>query len=270
LNNKIYICDYNNFPKKQKKINMSTRLFGLIGSSLVHSSSKDYFERKFMDEGITDAAFSNFELANLDYVPVILDHFPNLEGLAVTVPYKTSIIPLMMRITDEVKEIRAMNVVKIKRRENTVQLHGYNTDVCGFEKSIIPYLHSSHNRALVLGSGGAGKAVGYVFQKLGIEYRYVSRHNLAGVFSYEELSEDIIASYPLIVNATSLGMYPHVDTFPDIPYEGIGERHLLFDLVYNPEMSIFLKKGQEHGAFIKNGYDMLRFQAEEAWRIWNE
>jgi shikimate dehydrogenase len=223
-----------------------------------------------MDEGITDAMFSNFELANLDYLPVILDHFPNLQGLAVTIPYKTSIIPLMTKITDEVKEIRAMNVVKITRKEKIIQLSGYNTDVCGFEKSVVPYLHTCHNRALILGSGGAGKAVGYVLQKLGIEYRYVTRHHFMDALSYENLSEDIIASYPLIINATSVGMYPNVENFPPIPYDGIGEKHLLFDLVYNPDISLFLKKGQERGAFIKNGYDMLRFQAEEAWKIWNE
>jgi shikimate dehydrogenase len=246
------------------------RLFGLIGNSLAHSSLKEYFERKFTEEGITDAAFSNFELANPDYLPVILDHFPHLAGLAVTIPYKSAVIPFMTKITDEVKEIRAMNVVKIKRLEKSIQLSGYNTDVCGFEQSLLQDIRPNHNRALILGSGGVGKAVGFVLQKLGIQYRYVTRNNQAGALSYEALSETIISSYPLIINATSVGMYPDVDAFPRIPYQGIREEHFLFDLVYNPEMSIFLKKGKEQGAMIKNGYEMLCFQAEAAWKIWNE
>jgi shikimate dehydrogenase len=247
------------------------RLYGLIGSSLAHSFLKEYFERKFEEEGIIDASFSNFELANLEYLPVILDNFPNLEGLAVTIPYKSAVIPFMNKITDEVKEIRALNVVKIKRLEKTIQLSGYNTDVCGFEQSLLKDINPSHDRALILGSGGVGKAVGFVLQKLEIPYRYVSRGNhQAGAYSYEELTESIISSYPLIINATSVGMYPNVNACPDIPYEGIGERHFLFDLVYNPDLSIFLQKGKEQGAMIKNGYEMLCFQAEAAWQIWNE
>ncbi|MDR1182397.1 MAG: shikimate dehydrogenase [Bacteroidales bacterium] len=246
------------------------KLYGLVGNSLAHSSSKEYFERKFADEGITDVAFSNFELATLDYLPVILDNFPNLEGLTVTIPYKSTIIPFMTKITDEVKEIRALNVVKVKRLENSVRLSGYNTDVYGFEKSLLQSIRSSHDRALVLGAGGAGKAVGYVLDKLGIQHKFVTRGSKIGALGYEDLSEDMISSYPLIVNATSLGMFPNVDTFPPIPYGGISDKHFLFDLIYNPEMSIFLERGRQQGAFTKNGYEMFCFQAEEAWRIWNE
>ncbi len=246
------------------------RLYGLVGYSLKYSFSKDFFDNKFIKEGITDAQFSNFEMEDVESISKLVKELPQLNGFTVTIPYKTSILSIINRMTEDVKKINALNVVKVKRLGEDPELEGYNTDTYGFERSLLNHIKSYHDRALILGMGGAGKAVAFVLEKLGIHYKYVTRTYNEGAFLYDHLSEEIIASYPLIVNATPLGMFPDTDSFPRIPYQGISNKHFLFDLVYNPAMTLFLKKGKEHGALLQNGYQMLCYQAEEAWRIWND
>ena len=231
--------------------------FGLIGYSLKHSFSKSFFDKKFSKEGITDVEFSNFELESIEFLPQLIENMPQLCGFTVTIPYKTAILPFVDVTTEEVKKIGALNVVKIIRNDKIRIKYGYNTDIYGFEKSLLNHIKSHHDKALILGMGGGGRAAAFVLEKLGIQYKYVTRIFHKDAFLYENLSEDIIASYPLIINATPLGMFPNTDTFPIIPYGGVGEKHFLFDMVYNPSFTLFLKKGKEHGAFVQNGYEML-------------
>ena len=246
------------------------KLFGVVGFPLGHSFSKKYFEDKFIAGDIRDAYFLNFELENLDGLDELIKNNPHLEGFTVTIPHKTAMLPLMNELMDEVREIGALNVVKIKRQNKQVFLSGYNTDVYGFEKSLLSVFQPHHKQALVLGTGGAAKAVCFVLKKLSIEYLSVSR-NAKGTntLSYNNLTEEIIQSYPLIINTTPLGMFPKIDFCPEIPYEFLTDKHLLFDLVYNPEQTLFMQKGTKQGAKVCNGYNMLCFQAEEAWKIWN-
>ena len=247
------------------------KLFGVLGFPLGHSFSKKYFENKFISENIKDACFLNFEVENLDDLHELINGNPQLEGFTVTIPHKTAMFPLMNELTDEVKEIGALNVVKIKRQDGQVFLFGYNTDVYGFEKSLLSSLQPHHKQALVLGTGGAAKAVVFVLKKLGIDYLFVSRKpEDNNTLSYNNLTEEIIKSYPLIINTTPLGMFPKIDSYPEIPYEFLTDKHFLFDLVYNPEQTLFMQKGIERKAQVCNGYDMLCYQAEEAWKIWNE
>lgn len=249
--------------KKQQK------QYGLIGFPLGHSFSQRFFTEKFKLEGI-DACYSNFEIADVNDVQNILRTIPNLQGFNVTIPHKESIIPLLNAISDQAREIGAVNVVKVERLGQQVSLAGYNSDVVGFVDSLKPLLQGNHRKALVLGTGGASKAVVYGLKELGIETQLVSRKRSSGAITYDDLSEDIIAQYKLIVNCTPLGTYPNVQSYPQIPYHFLGKEHLLYDLVYNPEKTEFLHRGEERGAAIKNGAEMLRLQALEAWRIWNE
>jgi shikimate dehydrogenase len=246
------------------------RLFGLIGYPLEHSFSGVLFKDMFAKEGITDAVFALFEMETLEALPTFILEHPHLNGFTVTIPYKTAILPYLDEITEEAAEIGAVNVVKIQRDTHSIKLVGYNTDVVGFEKSLRKQLQPCHTPALVLGTGGAGKAVGFVLKKLKIPYRYVSHKGKGTVFSYDSLSKETIDACPLLVNATPIGMYPAVDTAPELPYEAMSKKHFLFDLVYNPSQTLFLKKGSEQGALTQNGYDMLCYQAQEAWKIWNE
>ncbi len=241
------------------------RLFGLIGYPLTHSFSKKYFTEKFEREGLKDCRYENFQIASIEELRSILSQ-PGLEGLNVTIPYKEKVISFLDQSSDAVKKIKACNCIKIKNGK----LLGYNTDIAGFEKSLKknwnPFLHS---HALILGTGGAAKAVKYVLDKFDVKYRKVSRKPSADSYSYEQLTRSIISKYKLIINTTPLGMYPNVVEAPPIPYEFLTPEHFLFDLIYNPEETLFLKKGRERGAFVQNGYDMLVLQAEENWRIWN-
>ena len=247
------------------------KLFGLVGFPLGHSFSKKYFENKFVSEDIKDADFLNFELESLDGLRELINRNPQLKGFTVTIPHKISMLPLMDEITDEVRKIGALNVVKINRHTNKINLTGYNTDVYGFEKSLLEQIEPNHKQALVLGTGGSANAVGFVLKKLGIDFRFVSRNARdENTISYSDLTKEIIQSYPLIINTTPLGMYPKMETCPNIPYQNLTEKHFLFDLVYNPEQTLFMQKGTEQGAKTCNGYDMLCYQAEEAWKIWNK
>ena len=241
------------------------RLFGLIGHSLSHSFSKKYFTEKFEKEEITECSYDLFPLKTIDDLPVLILNHPELEGLNVTIPYKTKVLPFL-DATHIPEGLTACNCINI----SAGKLVGYNTDVNGFEKSLKPLLKSYHKKALVLGNGGATAAVIYVLEKLRIEFDIVSRRRNSGSsFIYQEIDKSIIEQRTIIINTTPLGMYPDTETCPDIPYQFISDRHLLYDLVYNPAKTLFLQKGEERGATIKNGEEMLVLQAEESWRIWN-
>jgi shikimate dehydrogenase len=242
------------------------RRFGLIGYPLSHSFSQKYFTEKFQREHLSGAIYENFPLASIDELPSVLEKYPDLEGINVTIPYKQDVIPFLWQQNEVVRAIGACNCIKIVKGK----LEGYNTDVAGFEISLEKLLEPYHKKALVLGTGGAAKAVHYVLQKKGIEYMEVSRNPLGRrQVSYNDVDE-IMHDHLLVVNTTPLGMYPNVDEFPPIAYDMLTPRHYLFDLTYNPPVTAFLKKGQEKGALVKNGGEMLVIQAEESWKIWNE
>jgi len=241
------------------------RLFGLIGYPLTHSFSKKYFTEKFEKLGIADCRYENFPISNIQDIKSILSSNPALEGLNVTIPYKESVTGYLDEMTDVVKRIQACNCIRIINGE----LKGFNTDTIGFEKTLLTKLQPSHTNALILGTGGAAKAVEFVLQKLKINFRYVSRKPSVNNFSYEQVTPEIIAKYTLIINTTPLGMYPNPVQAPPIPYEELTANHLLYDLVYNPEKTLFLEKAERKGATIMNGYEMLLLQAEESWNIWN-
>ncbi len=241
------------------------RLFGLIGYSLSHSFSKKYFTEKFEKEEMTECRYDLFPLKTIGELPSLLNNFPELEGLNVTIPYKKQVFPFL-HTKNIPAGLDACNCINI----TAGKLVGYNTDVTGFEKSLRPLLKSSHKKALVLGNGGATSAVIFVLKKLGIEFTIVSRkiHDGSSLV-YKNLNEKLVKENTLIINTTPLGMYPDTDDCPDIPYQFISSTHLLYDLVYNPVKTLFLQKGEENGAVIKNGEEMLVLQAEESWRIWN-
>lgn len=239
------------------------RRFGLIGYPLSHSFSQKYFTEKFEREAIRNCHYANFPIAEISQLRNIIDSNPGLEGLNVTIPYKLQVLPFL----DDTSHlpIGACNCIKI----SAGALSGYNTDVTGFERSLQTKLKPNHRQALVLGKGGASEAVRFVLSKLQIEFRQVSRHPAPAELAYEDLTDKVIRNHLLIINCTPLGMYPKVDEAPPIPYEGIGTDHYLFDLIYNPEITLFLQKGLEKGAQVQNGLDMLVIQAEESWKIWN-
>jgi len=242
------------------------RHFGLIGYPLSHSFSQKFFTDKFREERIADCVYENFPLENIDALRAVLEQNPHLAGLNVTIPYKEKVMAYLHHQSDVVKKIGACNCIKFVNGE----LHGYNTDVTGFEHSLRPLLESHHQKALVLGTGGAAKAIHFVLEKLGIIFLEVSRNPVSGrQISYEQLTPAILEHHSLIINTTPVGMYPNEHDCPPLPYESLTPRHYLFDLVYNPAKTLFLQKGEEQGAVIKNGADMLVIQAEESWRIWN-
>jgi shikimate dehydrogenase len=239
-----------------------TRKFGLIGYPLTHSFSKKYFTERFAAEGI-DAVYKNYPISSIKAFRA-LQSTEDLEGINVTIPYKEQVIPYLDQVSAAVKEIGACNCIQYKEGIWT----GHNTDVIGFEQSLLKHLNSSHDRALVLGTGGAAKAVWYVLRKMGIPYTKVSRTSLDETIAYQSLTDETIATHPLIINTTPLGMFPNVDEYPNIPYGAIGQGHYLYDLVYNPAATKFLEKGAAQGATIANGEDMLVIQANESRRIW--
>jgi shikimate dehydrogenase len=242
------------------------RQFGLIGYPLGHSFSKGFFAEKFAREKITDANYESYPLPSIADFKALVEDVPNLMGLNVTIPYKEQVIPFLHRKNEVVEKIGACNCIAIRNGE----LCGFNTDVVGFQRSLTESFSSIPSGALILGTGGAAKAVEYVLDKLNIHYKYVSRNPGEGQLSYNSLNPEIMNQYKLVINTSPLGMYPHTEEAPPIPYELMGSGHCLFDLVYNPPLTMFLKKGLEQGALVKNGYDMLIYQAEESWRIWNE
>jgi shikimate dehydrogenase len=244
------------------------RKFGLIGFPLSHSFSPAFFAEKFKKEGIINSTYEAYPIESIEKFTELIAINPELEGLNVTIPYKKQILPYLTETTRTVQEMGACNCIKIRKGILT----GYNTDVTGFEKSLLPRLTKTHQNALILGTGGAAAAVEYVLKELGIKFLYVSRRNQPedNYLTYEELTQEVLQEYTLIINTTPLGMYPKVNECPNIPYQHLTPEHYLFDLVYNPGETLFLKKGAEQGAATKNGADMLVIQAEESWRIWNE
>ena len=239
-------------------------IYGLIGYPLGHSFSRKFFTDKFTAEGIGDCSYQNFPLESIEKLPDMQAQNPGLKGFNVTIPYKQAVIPYLRFISEEAQEIGAVNCVKI----TPDGLAGYNTDAYGFSRSLLTLIGSERPEALVLGTGGASKAVKYVLARLGIEYISVSRTEGKDRVSYAQLTPEITAGHKLIINATPLGTFPNVDRYPEIPYDAIGNGHYLFDLVYNPPLTEFLKRGQHNGAAICNGYDMLVGQAEISWEIW--
>jgi shikimate dehydrogenase len=242
------------------------RRYGLIGYPLSHSFSQPFFADKFEREGIRDCVYANYPLREIGELTSVLKD-PELCGLNVTIPYKQQVIPFLSELTPVVEAIGACNCVRVLDG----RLIGYNTDVVGFERSLVPNLKPYHREALVLGTGGASRAVEYVLRKLGIGYRMVSRRPRpdTGDLGYEDVDERVVAEALLIINTTPVGMYPHVDECPPLPYVTLTSRHYLYDLIYNPKQTLFLQRGAERGAAVENGYEMLIMQAEESWRIWN-
>lgn len=240
--------------------------YGLIGYPLSHSFSQKYFTEKFLKESIEDALYENYSIPDINELTDILKANKDLCGFNVTIPYKKAILAFLQTWSPVVETMGACNCVRI---ENGV-LTGHNTDVVGFEKSLEPFLKPHHTKALILGTGGAAAAVSYVFNKRGIQFKYVSRQSSDLAISYEELDGAIMQQYTLIINTTPLGMSPNINECPPIPYSFIGAAHHCFDLIYNPSETLFLQKSKDAGATIQNGAEMLVIQAEESWRIWNE
>jgi shikimate dehydrogenase len=247
------------------------RRFGLIGYPLSHSFSAGYFTKKFAGSKILDAVYENFAIETIDQFGSLLKQHPDLAGLNVTIPYKEQIMPYLDDIDKVALEVNAVNTIKfIKREGDKTILKGYNTDIYGFETSIRPYLECHHKKALILGTGGASKAIKYMLKQLNIGYISASIEELKeNEIRYEAIDKTMIEDRLIIINATPLGTFPKVDACPPIPYEYITPRHVLFDLVYNPEETLFLRKGKAHGAKVKNGLEMLHLQAERSWNIWN-
>ena len=241
--------------------------FGLIGLPLVHSFSKRFFSEKFDTEDI-NAKYDLFELPAISDFPDLLKQH-EFSGLNVTIPYKQKIIDYLDELDETAAEIGAVNVVKFIRDNDTLRLKGYNSDAIGFEKSLKPHLQPNHRKALILGTGGASKAVDYTLKKLGIETTFVSRNKQSDNLTYDMLDKDVMNNYQLIVNTSPVGTFPHTDECPAIPYQHLGKSHFLYDLVYNPEETLFLKKGRAQGAQGINGKEMLVGQAVAAWDIWN-
>jgi len=243
---------------------------GIIGVKLGHSFSKQYFEAKFSNENIEGYSYDVFPMPSLDNFREWLNVNKDITGLSVTIPYKISIIPFLDELDNGAKAIGAVNTIKIINTGGRQILKGYNTDVYGFSESLKKYLQPHHRAALVLGTGGASKAVGYALEKSGIPYQKVSRFKAGDVLTYNDLNEEIIKINTLLINTTPLGMYPDVIGFPQIPYDAISPSHLVFDLIYNPPETMLLKKALAQGAIALNGLEMLHLQAEKAWEIWRD
>jgi len=247
-----------------------SRIFGLIGFPLGHSWSKKYFTKKFRTQNIKNARYELFPLHQAADLDKLLRLHPQIVGLNVTIPYKSTVISSLTRLDSVASAVGAVNVIKVKRDGGFIETIGYNTDVTGFEQSIKPLLRSHHKAAMILGTGGAARAAAWVFDKLGIDYVFVSRNPDGDQqIGYDALTDDIFEQTTIIVNATPLGMKPDIDKKPQIPYDFIGSHHLLFDMIYNPLTTAFLKHGLMQGATVKNGLEMLHIQAEESWKIWN-
>ncbi|MCL7753005.1 shikimate dehydrogenase [Polaribacter sp. Z022] len=245
------------------------KVFGLLGKNIEYSFSRGYFTEKFEKLDLENHKYVNFDLQNIEEFPSVIEEGGTfLGGINVTIPYKEDVMQYLDKLDKTAKEIGAVNTIKFTKKGN---LKGYNSDVVGFEKSIFPFIKKHHKRALILGTGGASKAIAYALKKNNIKFKFVSRNpNGKKEISYQDLTKDVIKKYHIIINSTPVGTSPNVEKSPDIPYQFLTDKHLLYDLIYNPEITTFLSKGKEQGATIKNGYEMLQLQAEESWRIWNE
>ncbi len=243
---------------------MEKNRFGLVGKNISYSFSRGYFSKKFKKMGLSDHSYENFDLAQIEDFNALISE-SNLKGLNVTIPYKEAVIPFLDDLHDNASTIGAVNTIKFTEKG----LKGFNTDAYGFQKSLEPLLRPYHKKALILGTGGASKAIAFVFDSLGIDFCYVSRNPDRHQLSYSELNDETMDSYQIIVNCSPVGTFPNIHDKPDIPYPHLTEQHLLFDLIYNPEKTAFLKAGTTKGASVQNGLSMLEFQAEKAWEIWH-
>lgn len=240
---------------------------GLLGKNISYSFSRNYFENKFTIENIEGVSYENFDIQDISSFKNIINNTDNLKGLNVTIPYKEAVIPYIDKLSKKAAEIGAVNTIKITKKGKLV---GYNTDCYGFKNSLKSFLKKHHKSALILGTGGASKAVAFSLKELNIDYHYVSRTASENVsYTYNNLTEDIINQHKIIINCSPLGTYPNIEDCPNIPYNGVGKKHILFDLIYNPEETKFLSNGKKNGATIINGLNMLKLQAEKAWSIWN-
>ena len=245
---------------------MANKIYGLIGAKLGHSFSKDFFSKKFAKEDIS-AEYRNFEIDNIEKFSDIIEY--GVYGLNITIPYKEQVIDFLDKIDPIAEKIGAVNVVKIVRNADNLETIGYNSDIVGFTESIRPLIENHHKKALILGTGGASKAVIEGLKLMNVKSQLVSRTKSPNTITYSELSSNLLEEYTIIVNTTPLGMFPNTDSFPDIPYEFLSNKHLCYDLTYNPEETRFLKLSRDNGAKTKNGLEMLILQALESWRIWN-
>ena len=241
--------------------------YGLVGKNISYSFSKAYFTEKFEKENNKNHSYENFDIQEIFEFPGILKNNPYLKGLNVTIPYKEVVIPFLDKMSKNALKIGAVNTIKFTGNGKT---KGYNTDFYGFKKSLKPLLKSHHKNALILGTGGASKAVAYALRLLEIDYILVSRAPSEHTLTYDEIDASTFEEYQIIINCTPLGTSPNFDVCPDIPYDYFTEKHIAYDLIYNPEETLFLKKAKEKGAVIKNGYEMLVFQADKAWKIWQK
>jgi shikimate dehydrogenase len=246
------------------------RKYGLIGYPLGHSFSRQYFSEKFIRESIPDCSYDNYPLENIESLVELFEKDKEICGLNVTIPYKREVIRYLDKIADDASETGAVNVLKITWNDGFKTLKGFNTDIFGFRESITPLLNNRSKNALILGTGGASKAVSYVFRQLGISYKHVSIEKEEGCFGYGDINREVLLSTEIIVNSTPVGMYPGTNSCPDIPYQYLNKNHLLFDLVYNPEVTLFMEKGKERGSRVIGGLNMLHLQAEKSWSIWND
>ena len=245
----------------------NNKKFGLIGKDISYSFSKKYFTEKFAQDLYEDCSYENFDIPNIEAFPSILKNNPNLKGLNVTIPYKESIIPYLDTVSDKAFQIGAVNVIRFTKKGN---LKGYNSDWFGFKKSLEPLLQVHHKKALILGTGGAAKAAAFALDQLGITYSFVSREANPNTIDYSLINATTFDNHQIIINCTPVGTSPNTKEFPPIPYNYFSKQHIAFDLIYNPEETQFLKKAKKQGAVTKNGYEMLVFQAEKAWKIWNK
>ena len=242
--------------------------YGLIGYPLGHSFSISYFNQKFADEGL-DAVYENFEIPTIDALTEVVESNPNLRGLNVTIPYKEKVMPFLDMVSPEARAIGAVNVIKVEHEGNNTILKGYNSDVIGFTRSIEPMIEKYHKKALILGTGGASKAIQYGLKSLGLETVFVSRYDRPNTIQYKEITPEIVEEYNVIVNCTPCGMYPHTEECPELPYEAMNRRTILYDLIYNPNETLFMKNGEKYGATTKNGLEMLLLQAFASWDFWH-
>lgn len=240
--------------------------YGLIGKNISYSFSKGYFTDKFSDLGLDGYSYENFDLQRIDELPGLLKTNPDIKGLNVTIPYKQEVLPYLDAVDGQAREIGAVNTIKIDGK----RLIGFNTDAYGFQKAIEPFLKSNHKKALILGTGGASKAIAFVLGQLGVGITYVSRNPDAAQIGYQNLNPSVLENHSVLINCTPLGTHPNVYQKPDIPYSHLTEKHLLFDLIYNPAKTAFLTEGEQRGAEIVNGLGMLELQADRAWELWRE
>jgi shikimate dehydrogenase len=243
--------------------------YGLIGYPLGHSFSISYFNEKFQNEGI-DAVYENFEIPQIENLVEVLNVNPELKGLNVTIPYKEKVLNYLDNVSPEARAIGAVNVIKVDHNGNDITLTGYNSDVIGFTKSIEPMLQRYHKKALILGTGGASKAINYGLKSLGLETVYVSRYERPGTICYKDITPEVVKEYNVIINCTPVGMFPKTDQCPDLPYEAMDNHTILYDLIYNPDETLFMNRGKQYGATVKNGLEMLLLQAFASWDFWNK